>query len=75
MDIEIALNALKQSHNETSSSNGNSSTVSIYDAYSFYCKQRNVMNVSKSYFEKYLFDNLGEYIVDGKFLSGEWTTV
>lgn len=68
MDIEIALNALKQNHNETSGSNGNSSTISIYDAYSFYCKQRNVINVSKSYFEKYLFDNLGEYIVDGKFL-------
>lgn len=69
IDIEIALNLLKQTiRGETVGSNGNSSAVSIYDAYSFYCKQRNVMNVSKSYFEKYLFDNLSEYIVDGKFL-------
>jgi hypothetical protein len=63
MDIEVALNALKQVVRQDQVN-----TISIYDAYSFYCKQRNAMNVSKSYFEKYLFDNLGEYIVDGKFL-------
>jgi len=51
---------------------GNNMNYSIYDAYSFYCKQNNSQNVSKSYFEKYIFDNFNQYIVDSKFLSCEW---
>lgn len=54
------------------------SNISIYDAYRFYCKYYSNLNtvnkliVSKAYFEKYVFDNLSQYIVDSKFLSYEW---
>ena len=60
--------------------------ISIYDAYLYYCKfttsaskinlndltsyQKQI--VSKSYFEKYIFDNYSEYIMDDKFLTSEW---
>lgn len=60
--------------------------VSIYDAYLFYCKYAssssstdltNILNnqkqiASKAYFEKYIFDNYQEYIIDSKFISNEW---
>ena len=47
--------------------------VSIYDAYLFYCKYHsNNQIASKSYFEKYVFDNYFEYIVESKFLSSDW---
>ena len=58
--------------------------ISIYDAYIFYCKSvsgsqtTNVTNnnrrqiISKGYFEKYIFDNYQEYIIDSKFISGDW---
>ena len=54
------------------------SNISIYDAYRFYCKYYSNLNtvnkliVSKAYFEKYVFDNLSQYIIDSKFLSYEW---
>jgi hypothetical protein len=60
--------------------------VSIYDAYLYYCKfttsasninlnelstmQKQV--VSKAYFEKYMFDNCIDHIIDNKFLAPEW---
>ena len=78
MDIEVAMDKLKESirhkyNNELRpTSPGNNMNYSIYDAYSFYCKQNNSQNVSKSYFEKYIFDNFNQYIVDSKFLSCEW---
>jgi len=59
--------------------------ISIYDAYIFYCKSvsnpqqsTNIINhnrrqiISKGYFEKYIFDNYQEYIIDSKFISGDW---
>jgi hypothetical protein len=53
--------------------------ISIYDAYIFYCKsisgsQTNNRRqiISKGYFEKYIFDNYQEYIIDSKFISSEW---
>ena len=61
--------------------------ISIYDAYIFYCKSvsgsqtTNVTNnnrrqiISKGYFEKYIFDNYQEYIIDSKFISGDWYAV
>jgi hypothetical protein len=70
MDIVVALDKLKGILR--SDTNINSMNYSIYDAYSFYCKQNNMQNVSKSYFEKYIVDNFNEYIVDSKFLSSEW---
>jgi hypothetical protein len=52
--------------------------VSIYDAYLFYCKHYSQTEynqiVSKSYFEKYIFESLSQYIIDSKFLSVEWYT-
>ena len=78
MDIEVALDKLKEIirhkyNNELRpTSPGSNMNYSIYDAYSFYCKQNNSQNVSKSYFEKYIFDNFNQYIVDSKFLSCEW---
>lgn len=67
LDIQVALDNLKATIRLSPVN------YSIYDAYSFYCKQGNEQNVSKSYFEKYVFDNFSEYILDEKFLSSEWT--
>lgn len=52
-----------------------SRNISIYDAYDYYCKfysapEKQIVN--KNYFEKYIFENLTEYIIDSKFISGEW---
>jgi hypothetical protein len=51
--------------------------ISIYDAYRYYCKyitSNYPLNqiVSKSYFEKYIFENFNEYIVESKFISMDW---
>jgi hypothetical protein len=66
------------------SPSGNSHNISIYDAYNFYCKYHSSLNndieniisrrmiVSKSYFEKYIFEHLSEYVIDSKFLAAEW---
>lgn len=84
MDIQIALDNLKNSIREKNGqSNGLQSpslrnNISIYDAYRFYCKYYSNLNsvnkliVGKAYFEKYVFDNLSQYIVDSRFLSYEW---
>lgn len=82
LDIQTALDNMKEtlrnnndkSMTRVSSPNLNSS-VSIYDAYTYYCKfhsSKNSLIVSKTYFEKYVFDNLDNYIIDNKFLSHEW---
>ena len=70
MDIVVALDKLKELLR--GDTNINTMNYSIYDAYSFYCKQNNMQNVSKYYFEKYIIDNFNEFIVDSKFLSSEW---
>jgi len=89
LDIQIALAHLKETIRDKylQNSNGRSSTpqpnvnVSIYDAYLFYCKyfsnneSPNKLKVSKAYFEKYVFENLEEFIVDSKFLSSAWYIV
>lgn len=57
--------------------------ISIYDAYTHYSKyttrssSSNLQNkqrqiVSKVYFEKYIFDNYQEYIIESKFISCDW---
>ena len=57
--------------------------ISIYDAYTHYSKytttasSSNLHNkqrqiVSKVYFEKYIFDNYQEYIIESKFISCDW---
>jgi hypothetical protein len=67
-----------QTHSDRVQSPSLRNNISIYDAYRFYCKYYSNLNsvnkliVSKAYFEKYVFDNLSQYIVDSKFLSYEW---
>lgn len=54
------------------------SNITIYDAYVYYCKyvselyKSNEKIVSKSYFEKYVLENLEEYVIDSKYISMEW---
>ena len=60
-------------HNNTSGY----SNISIYDAYVWYCKyysekKQNNMLVSKSYFERYIIEYIGRYVIDNKFISMEW---
>jgi len=59
----------------------NNRNITIYDAYQFYCKYYSSTShsgestrqiVSKSYFDKYVMDNLSEYVIEDKFLSAEW---
>jgi hypothetical protein len=86
LDIQVALDNMKNSIREKASQNQGDrvqspslrNNISIYDAYRFYCKYYSNLNtvnkliVSKAYFEKYVFDNLSQYIVDSRFLSYEW---
>lgn len=95
MDIQIALDEMKlylrteyvestdSSHNRVSSPSIYRN-ISIYDAYTYYCKyistpsipphitSRRRQIVSKAYFEKYIFDNYQEYIIDSKLISSDW---
>jgi len=61
---------------ERTTSPAEGSTVSIYDAYHYYCQYYSTkpmkLIVGKSYFEKYIMDNLYDYIVDSKFISIDW---
>jgi hypothetical protein len=80
LDIQIALDNMKESlrnkHNSSGIvSPGLNNFVSIYDTYIYYCKffsSSPSLIVSKTYFEKYIFDNFDNYIIDNKFLSHEW---
>jgi hypothetical protein len=85
LDIQVALDNMKNSIREKNGQNSDRvqspsvrSNISIYDAYRFYCKYYSNLNslnkliVGKAYFEKYVFDNLSQYIVDSRFLSYEW---
>jgi hypothetical protein len=60
--------------------------ISIYDAYLYYSKYTSIpvtatpsthvssrrQIASKAYFEKYIFDNYQEYIIESKFISSDW---
>lgn len=95
MDIQIALDDMKlylqnEYINNADSSHSRVSSpaiyrnISVYDAYTYYCKyistpsvpppmtSRRRQIVSKAYFEKYIFDNYQEYIIDSKFISCDW---
>jgi hypothetical protein len=89
LDIQVALENMKNSIREKHiaqnegrpQSPSSRNNISIYDAYRYYCKYYSNINnltnkliVSKSYFEKYVFDNLSDFIIDSKFLSYEWYT-
>jgi len=52
-----------------------SSSYSFYEMYEFYCKKQKACNgliVSKQYFEKYILENLGDYIINDAFIMVEW---
>jgi len=80
LDIQVALDNLKETIRSKYTEVNNENTIirpnnySIYDAYLFYCKyySNNIQIVSKSYFEKYVFDNCADFIIESKFLSSEW---
>jgi hypothetical protein len=61
-DIMTSLEILK--HNTTSKNE----MVSFADSYKFYCKTSTASTVSKRYFEKYLLNELSEFIVFENFL-------
>jgi len=74
--IQISLDNMKTTINEEKGSRNN---ISIYESYKYYCKFSSTINnsttkliVSKSFFEKYVFDNLSQYIIDSKFISSDW---
>jgi hypothetical protein len=63
--------------NEIVASNGSFSNISFYEAYEYYCKKQKTENmksliVSKHYFEKYIFENLTNYIIDDAFITVDW---
>lgn len=74
-DIEKSLINLKEELNQSEYKQ-----ISIYDAYSYYCKLNTSVPVSnfpklivhKSYFEKYIFEQYSEYIQDNKWLTVDW---
>jgi hypothetical protein len=95
LDIQIALDDMKLylqneylNNNDSPHSRVSSPAIyrniSVYDAYTYYCKyistpsvpplmtSRRRQIVSKAYFEKYIFDNYQEYIIDSKFISCDW---
>lgn len=54
----------------------NTHCVSIYNAYSRYQKYaketKKTQIISKSFFEKYVAQTMGEFILDGKYISSNW---
>jgi len=80
LDIQIALESMKEQLCSQPVSEGERLTtakhISIYDAYTFYCKYfSSLINkrfVNKAYFEKYVFENLTDHVIDAKFISYEW---
>jgi hypothetical protein len=68
-DIEDSLEEMR--NNEIG---GSLSNISFYEAYEFYCKHQrsNGLIASKNYFEKYLLENLEEFIVDDAMISSDW---
>ena len=73
-DIQLSLNNMKSEH----ISNNHIEDISIYDAYSFYCKNHHRkircyrFVVSKSYFEKYVCEYLNTFIYENGFISKQW---
>jgi hypothetical protein len=67
-DINCALESFRNEYAVTTN-------ISFYEIYDFYCKtwrNNTSLIVSKQYFEKYLLDNISEYIIDDSFISHEW---
>lgn len=88
LDIQTALDNMKNILRETQSSDERcvspsiNRNIAIYDAYIFYCKYYSnpsdktyIQIVSKAYFEKFVFDNLTDYVIADKFISMDWYTL
>ena len=87
-DIQTSLDNMKNILRETHLSDDRCASpsinrnIAIYDAYIFYCKSHSciqdktyVQIVSKAYFEKFVFDNLTDYVIADKFISMDWYTI
>lgn len=86
MDIQTSLTSLKDMLRERNNNSPRTTSPSvvydipIYDAYTYYCKmfsntredKQMKLIVSKNYFEKYVLENLIDYIVDEKYISMDW---
>jgi len=88
MDIQMALDNIQyQLHNSRPQNTIQNEVVSdqeslvqsltIYDMYVNYCKfYSNIDNkrliVSKPYFEKYVLENMAEYVIDSTIISNDW---
>ena len=71
-DIENALELFRNGIEPTNSL----SNISFYETYEFYCKHQRSNNssmiVSKQYFEKYILENMSDYVIDDSFISADW---
>ena len=68
-DIRLALESMTE-YVKTTNTN-----LSIYDAYEMYCKEGRTLHkiiVNKYFFEKYIFEELRDFLVDEKFIKKEW---
>jgi hypothetical protein len=86
LDIQVALESLRENvrgriqreHGDVSRF-AQGKHISIYDAYTYYCKYfsciPNKRFVNKSYFEKYVFENLTDYIYEAKFIKSDWLLI
>jgi len=81
LDIESSLQGLKmelQTKYNVADSHVPFCMISIDDAYIFYCqfmmklRNTNEQIVSQLYFEKYLFENLTDFLLLSKYISSEW---
>ena len=86
MDIQTALEQMRETIRESPDSPTGLYSTSIYDAYVWYCKYYSETQtsigffekhplVSKSYFEKYVVENIGIFVIDNKYLSNDWIYV
>jgi len=73
IDVQIALENIREIMKLKTDGSPKHMNICIYDAYETYCKQKDPLKiiVSKSYFEKYIYENLSEYIIDDKILNLE----
>jgi hypothetical protein len=86
-DIQVALEICKEEYrkefysryshsynHERVSSPLQNHNIQIYHLYTSYCKymSEKKLIVNKSYFEKYVYDNLSNYLVDATCVSSDW---
>ena len=82
LDIQTAMEQMKEMLRESTDADATANyATTIYDAYIWYCRYYSNTGVkpvekpqiaSKAYFDKYVAENIGIYIIDDKYLSVEW---